>query len=128
MKITRPLVLSCVVALALALPAAAGTRKPGFARAIAEKLLAKKTPKPQIHTTDFAGQNIGCITLSRREVRSFGYPGHAFVCEEASAGEVLGALLTRAGVPICEIFGFYAGDGCYDLTICDNAETLCVVQ
>lgn len=81
---------------------------------------------PHTHSTDFAGDGIGCITLTRSEMRSFGYPGHAFACEEAVAGEVLGAVLDRQGRRRCFIEGEYAGDDCYDLSICDVAETLCL--
>ena len=123
--------VSAAVVAALLLAAAplhvtAGTRKPGLGKLIAGKLLAQKAvPRPAIHTTDFAGDRIGCITLSRDEMRRFGYPGHAFVCEEAQTGEVLGAALTRNGFRICEIAGRYAGDGCYDLDICGVADGLC---
>jgi hypothetical protein len=117
--------------------AAPATPRPGLHRLVAERLAAEKAKRPgppsspaagmpQTHSTDFAGENIGCITLSRREMRRFGYPGHAFVCEEAAQGEVLGAVLDRQGFRRCLIEGDYAGDDCYSLTICDVAETLCV--
>jgi hypothetical protein len=38
-------------------------------------------------------------------MRSFGYPGHAFACEEAAHGEVLGAVLDRRGQRRCFIEG-----------------------
>lgn len=112
-------------------------RQPGLHRLLATRLLAAKaapapsTPAadagvPSTHTTDFAGEAIGCITFARREMRSFGYPGHAFACEEAGSGEVLGAVLNRVGRRLCTIEGVYAGDDCYDLTICDEPETLCL--
>lgn len=123
-----------LIAATLATVAPAAPR-PGLHRLVAERLAAEKnrgptTPPtagtPQTHSTDFAGRNIGCITLSRREMRRFGYPGHAFVCEEAAEGEVLGAVLDRWGIRRCLIEGDYTGDDCYALTICDVPETLCV--
>lgn len=117
--------------LALLALAGSAAAKPedsrGLARALAEKLHAAKPGAPQArtHSTDFAGENIGCITMPRREMRSFGYPGHAFVCEEAG-GEVLGAVLDRFGYVRCHIAGEYVGDDCYEIDLCDNAETLCV--
>ena len=134
----RTLLAAALVAATLGLvSAAAAEPRPGLHRLLAERLLAEKTKTPdtpadpatgtpQIHATDFAGENIGCITLSRREMRRFGYPGHAFVCEEASKGEVLGAVLDRQGRRRCLIEGDYTGDDCYTLTICKVQETLCV--
>ena len=130
----RILFAAALVAATLELAGAAEPR-PGLHRLVAERLAAEKARRPetppsagtpQIHATDFAGENIGCITLSRREMRRFGYPGHAFVCEEASAGEVLGAVLDRLGRRRCLIVGDYTGDDCYSLTICSVQETLCV--
>lgn len=128
MRILGSVVLAALVLVAAPLPADAAKRKPGLGRLIAQKLFARKkaTIAPRTHTTDFAGEQIGCITLTRGEMRSFGYPGHAFVCEEAATAEVLGAALNRVGVPICYISGFYVGDGCYDLDICEVPETFCV--
>jgi len=84
---------------------------------------------PLIHDTEFRGTNIGCVTLSRSEMRRFGYPGHALFCEEASTGEVLGAVLNRRGRELCEIRGFYNNDAaCYDLTICEESNRLCKRQ
>jgi hypothetical protein len=132
---TTALVCTALLAASLASEATA-ERKPGLHRLLAGKLVERKagvrppadatTGVPQTHSTDFAGDAIGCITLTRREMRSFGYPGHAFACEEAAAGEVLGAVLSRQGRTLCRIDGVYAGEDCYDLTICDVAETLCV--
>jgi hypothetical protein len=98
------------------------------ARAIAKKLIAGKTlePKTQTHTTDFQGDSLGCITLTARELHHFGYRGHAFFCEDAFTGEVLGAVLNRSGVVRCAISGDYVGDGCYDFTICGVADSVCV--
>jgi hypothetical protein len=123
-----------LVTAGLAGDLAAADRKPGLHRVLAQKLVTQKTrPRgngdtgvPQTHITDFAGDAIGCITLQRWEMRSFGYPGHAFACEEAARGEVLGAVLDRHGRRLCFIDGFYAGDDCYELTICDVPETLCL--
>jgi hypothetical protein len=81
---------------------------------------------PAIHDTEFRGTNIGCVTLSRSEMRRFGYPGHALFCEEASTGEVLGAVLNKRGRELCEIRGAYNNTAaCYDLTICEDATQLC---
>jgi hypothetical protein len=131
-RLTAGLVAALALATATAAPAAP---RPGLHRLVAERLAAERgrgpaapptAGAPQTHSTDFAGTNIGCITLSRREMRRFGYPGHAFVCEEAAEGEVLGAVLDRQGFRRCLIEGAYAGDDCYTLTICRVAETLCV--
>jgi hypothetical protein len=128
----------CAALLAMALGSgAAAERKEGLHRLVATRLAARRAERaaqpadlgtgvPQTHATDFAGDAIGCITLTRREMRSYGYPGHAFVCEEASAGEVLGAVLDRNGRRRCRITGGYTGDDCYDLAICEVSETLCV--
>src|SRR5262245_41710893 len=133
-----PATLLGASALAIGLgTAAAGEPSAELRRLVARKLVAGRATRvappadastgvPQTHVTDFAGQGIGCITLTRREMRSFGYSGHAFACEEAAAGEVLGAVLDRDGRTRCRIAGRYAGDDCYDLTICRVAETLCV--
>ena len=99
----------------------------GLAEEIVRRLVARRTSSA-IHTTDFQGTDLGCIVLPRRELRPFGYPGHAFLCEAAVSGEVLGAILTRKGDRLCYVTGAYAGDACYDLGICDNAERLCVVD
>ena len=97
-----------------------------LASALAARLLAKKSLTPRTHTTDFAIDQLGCITLTVRELRAFGFAGHAFVCEEPQSGAVLGAVLNRRGVVRCHISGWYAGDACYDLSICDEPETACV--
>jgi hypothetical protein len=104
----------------------------GLYRALAGKLGAETRAAdalagvPQTHATDFAGDAIGCVTLSRREMRSFGYFGIAFACEEAASGEVLGAVLDRRGLRRCLIEGDYVGDDCYRMRICNVPETLCV--
>ena len=98
----------------------------GFARGIAEKLMVGKSLRPQTHSTDFQGDSLGCITLTARELRRFGYAGHAFFCEDAATGEVLGAVLGRFGGVGCYISGDYVGDGCYDFTICGNPDSACV--
>lgn len=100
----------------------------GLGLEIVRRLVARRTSSPDINVTDFAGQNIGCILLPRRELRRYGYPGHAFFCETAPTGEVLGAVLNKKGLRFCYVSGAYAGDACYDISICDNAERLCVVQ
>ena len=113
--------------VAVGRPAAAADPS-AFARGIAKKLIARKVIRPETHTTDFQGDSLGCITLTAWELRQFGYPGHAFFCEEAATGEVLGAVLTRRGAVSCYISGDYVGDGCYDFTICGVADGACVVQ
>jgi len=123
------------VALAAALltlgaigPPAVAADRGAFARAIAEKLIAGKAlgPKTQTHTTDFQGDSLGCITLTTWELRHLGYRGHAFFCEDAFTGEVLGSVLNRSGVVRCVISGDYVGGGCYDFTICGVADSGCV--
>src|SRR5688572_28043571 len=99
-----------VFALTLA-TATAATPKAGFGKALATKLMAKKAFRPETHATDFGTEAIGCITLARWELRDFGYAGHAFLCEEGTTNEVLGAVLNRAGVLRCYISGVYIGDG-----------------
>jgi hypothetical protein len=121
--------LALATALLVALPAAAPAARrdaAGLGALIAGRLMARKALAPRTHTTDFAGDEIGCITLTRRELRRFGYRGHAFLCEEAATAEVLGAVLDRAGVVRCYVTGGYAGGGCYDLEICGTPELACV--
>jgi len=123
---TASLLVALLLALATPGPAAARRSGGSLGRALATKLLARKALKPETHATDFATDHIGCITLASWELRDFGFRGHAFLCEEATAGEVLGAVLNRAGVVRCHITGFYVGDLCYDLEICGVPETACV--
>jgi hypothetical protein len=126
----RTLALSLILLAAATAPAAA--RHPrdahGLARKLVDKLVGRSAgqPRPQTHSTDFAGETLGCITLQRFEMRSLGYPGHAFLCEEESTGEVIGAVLSRSGRVVCDIRGEYAGDDCYTLEICGEADSLCV--
>jgi hypothetical protein len=116
-----------VSSMLLVCPAsAAEPDKPGLARALADRLTARRL-FPRTHSTDFAGTELGCITLPRYELRPYGYPGHAFVCEDAQTGEVLGAVLNRRGIRLCTISGFYTDNACYDLEICGYREQLCVV-
>jgi hypothetical protein len=103
-----------------------GAETGGLARGMAERLMARKSLRPETHATDFAGDTLGCITLTAAELRRFGYPGHAFFCENAATGEVLGAVLGRYGRVYCSISGDYAGDGCYDFTLCDVPDSACV--
>ena len=119
---TAGLVMMCLM---LAHPVR-GADKSGFARGIAEKLMAAKGPRPQTHTTDFRGDSLGCITLTSRELSRFGYAGHAFFCEDDSTAEILGAVLGRFGRVSCYISGDYVGNGCYDFTICDIPDSACV--
>jgi len=116
-----------VALVALAVPARAAEDPAGLARAVAEGLRARAAGgHARANPTDFAGQQIGCILMPRREMRRYGYRGHAFACEEEGTGEVLGAVLDRLGRPRCRIAGAYAGQSCYDITICGVPETLCV--
>lgn len=108
-------------------PPAVVADRGAFARAIAEKLIADKALSAKTHTTDFQGDSLGCITLTTSELRHFGYRGHAFFCEDAFTGEVLGGVLNRSGVVRCVISGDYVGGGCYDFTICGVADSGCVV-
>lgn len=104
---------------------AADPDSPGLATALAKALAARRTAAA-IHTTDFQGTDIGCIVLPRRELRPYGYPGHAFLCEVADTGEVLGAVVTAKGFRRCTIAGTYEGDACYRFDICGRPERLCV--
>jgi hypothetical protein len=99
----------------------------GLAKAIAERLAAKRRTAAVLDATDFQGTDLGCIILPRRELRPFGYAGHGFFCEAAVSGEILGGTLNRSGRQLCEIRGTYSGDFCYDFDICGVAERLCVV-
>jgi hypothetical protein len=100
--------------------------KPTLGSVLTIKLLAKKLLRPETHATDFAGDDLGCITLTAWELRNFGYRGHAFLCEAAVSGEVLGAVLNRAGELRCYITGRYAGDFCYEFDICGVPDAACV--
>lgn len=120
----RRLLASGAVALALSSSAFAGRSE--LAPVLAERLLAKKAIAPRTHTTDFATDQLGCITLTARELRGFGFRGHAFLCEDAGTGEVLGAVLSRSGLVRCHISGQYGGDGCYDFQMCGEPEAACV--
>jgi hypothetical protein len=106
--------------------AAAADRNPhGLAQALVDRLAARKAA-PQIHATDFQGTDIGCIILPRRELRPYGYPGHAMLCEVNGTGEVLGAVMGKTGNHLCDIAGAYVPDTfCYDFDICGYPERLC---
>ena len=121
--------LGIVIALAVAgttAPAVLAADAGGLARLAAERLVARKALRTETHTTDFQGDSIGCITLTRRELRRFGYTGHAFFCESGATGEILGAVLDRVGHVRCYISGDYAGDACYTFTICGIPDGACV--
>lgn len=107
--------------------AASAADSHGAGRWLAKALTERKRGlEPRLHTTDFALDHVGCIVMPRWELRRWGYPGHAFACEEATAGEVLGAVLDRRGQRLCTIAGRYVGDDCYELTFCGTPERLCV--
>jgi hypothetical protein len=121
---TRGIAIAVVLALGLGDLAVAGERdQHGLGEALARQLIARRASSA-IHTTDFQGTDLGCIILPRRELRPYGYPGHAFLCEHAQTGEVLGAVLNRTGRRLCDIQGAYSGNACYDLDICGYAERL----
>ena len=126
MRTIRMLAILTALALPVNAALAAAPQSKALAQALAGKLRAHSAIAPQTHTTDFGDDAIGCITLARWELADFGYRGHAFLCEEGATEEVLGAVLNRAGVVSCYITGNYVGDGCYDFSICDIAETACV--
>ena len=131
MAMRKILIAALLVALPFAVRPVWAADTSGLAQLAAKKLMERKSggaqPRPKIHTTDFQGELLGCITLTRHELRQFGYPGHAFFCENADNGEILGAVLTRFGYVRCEIRGDYAGDGCYTFTICDVPDSACVL-
>ena len=108
-------------------PVAAAERDPhGLAQALAKRLAARRNAAA-IHATDFQGTDIGCIILQRYELRPYGYPGHAMLCEVNGTGEVLGAVMAKSGRQLCDIAGVYVFDTfCYDFDICGTPETLCV--
>jgi hypothetical protein len=131
----RSVVLALALLAALLSPAAvlragdddgAGARR-RLAQGLASALVARRAEvRPQTHATDFGNEAIGCITLTRRELRRFGYAGHAVLCEEGATAQVLGGVLTANGRLRCQIAGFYAGDLCYRFDICGFPETACV--
>jgi len=133
---TRRMLLALLLGTVIASPVLAADRDPhGLAQAIAKALAAKRQSSPalvpRIHATDFQGTDIGCIVMPRRELRPFGYPGHAFFCEVAGTGEVLGSILNRTGKRLCDIRGSYdtaTDDLCYSLDFCGFSERVCVVS
>ena len=129
MTTPRYLLAGILLGTMLGGPVAAAERDPrGLAEALAKRLNARRQ-SAAIHTTDFAGTDLGCIVLPRFELRPYGYPGHAFLCEDAVSGEVLGGVLNKKGRQLCDIAGFFVeGTTCYDFDICGTPETLCVVD
>ena len=128
MTTLRFLLAGMLIGKMLGGPVAAAESDPrGLAQALAKRLTARRTAPPAIHATDFQGTDVGCIILRRYELRPYGYPGHAFLCEVNGTGEVLGAVLGRTGRQLCDIAGAYINDGgfCYDFDICGTPETLC---
>ena len=126
----NPRTLLATILLGTVLGGVAAATEPdphGLAKAIAERLAAKRRTAAVLDATDFQGTDIGCIILPRREIRPFGYAGHGFFCEVGATGEILGGTLNKTGRQLCEIRGAYSGDFCYAFDICGVAETLCVV-
>jgi len=128
MTTPRALLAGILLGTTLGGPALAAERDShGLAKAIAEKLHARRQYAASIDKTDFSGTDIGCIVMPRFELRRYRYPGHAMLCEVAATGEVLGAVLNKGGRRICDITGaFTEGTTCYAINICGNDETLCV--
>ena len=123
----RTLVIGMLIGTLLGHTATAADRDPhALGLALITKLVARRTTTTSSRR-DVTGTDLGCIVLPRREIAPFGYPGHAFLCEAAVSGEALGAVLNRSGRQLCEITGAYAGDLCYDVTICGNPERICIV-
>ena len=120
-----------LLAICLVAPAGAASDPHGFAVAAARALFAGREAAAaptarSAATTDVTGTALGCIALPHREIRPFGYPGHAYLCEAFASGEVLGSLLNTKGRRRCDIRGQYTGDACYDLDFCGYSERLCV--
>src|SRR5690348_5228132 len=109
MRTIRTLAVLTALALPVNAALAAPPQPKALAQALAGKLRAHPAIAPQTHTTDFGDDAIGCITLTRWELADFGYRGHAFLCEEGATEEVLGAVLSRAGLVRCHITGHYVG-------------------
>lgn len=125
---TRSFVLAgMLIGTMLGSPVRAADQDPhGLAEALAKKLASRRTTT-RLAPRDVSGTDLACIVLPHRELRPFGYPGHAFLCEAFVTGEALGAVLNRSGRQLCEITGTYAGDLCYDVVICGYAESICIV-
>ena len=124
----RRLVVPLVAVLCMLGAAPAHGRPPdtrGLATALVTRLRAQTGLRPETHATDFGDDAIGCLTFPQWELRRFGYPGHAFACEEGATHEVLGAVVNRAGVVRCYIHGAATDDDCFDLTICDDPIRVC---
>jgi hypothetical protein len=98
-----------------------------FAAALAAKLLTSDAAdaaagRPQSTALD---GRVACVVLDRREARLRGF--HLFICTErpyGAAGDVTGAVLTRAGRVVCTIDGTYDGR-CLTLVGCGTADTAC---
>jgi hypothetical protein len=127
MTTPRILLVGILVGAMLAGSARATERDPhGLAAALITKLGARRATAG-LSPRDVTGTDLSCIVLPRRELRPFGYPGHAFLCEAAVSGEALGAVVNRSGRQLCEITGAYSGDLCYDVVICGYSERICIV-
>ena len=125
MTTLRRIAVGLLLGTMLGSAAFAADRDPrGLGKELVKRLAARRNTS-QIHATDFQGVDIGCIVLPRRELRPYGYPGHAMLCEVNGTGEVLGAVLNPRGNQLCDIAGVYVSDFCYDIDICGYAETLC---
>ena len=128
MTTRRTLLAGILIGAMLVGSAGATERDPhGLAAALTKKLAARRTTAG-LSPRDVTGTDLACIVLPHSELRPFGYPGHAFLCEAAVSGEALGAVLNRSGRQLCEITGAYSGDLCYDVVICGYAERICIVS
>ena len=119
---------AAILVLAISVPFGFAAEDPhGLAQAFVQRIAERKgTIAPQTHTTDFQSTELGCIALTTSELRRFGYRGHAFFCEDAGTGEILGAVLSRRGAVRCRIDGAYVGDACYSFNICGFADSACI--
>jgi hypothetical protein len=99
-----------------------------FAAALAAKLLTSDAAdaaagRPQSTAID---GRVACVALDRREAGLRGF--HLFLCAEGrpygAAGDVTGAVLTRAGRVVCTIDGTYDGR-CLTLVGCGTTDTAC---
>ena len=125
MRTSRWIALAALLVVVASTSRVTAAPRPGLTRLVAQKFAAAGSPESRARAASLMGTQLECITLTRREMRRFGYPGHAFVCREFQTGEVLGAALNARGVPVCSISGSVRADGCFDLTICQTPDAFC---